>query len=350
MIPWSESFPLQWYAAFAVEHDVPEVLARIPDTGRVLGVDMGLKTFAVCSDGSEIHSPKPLAQALASLARANRDCARKRNVRDGVATRRMQKRAAHAAAQRGERYWAARAQRKAEQSERRAAHQSGLAEYATRLAEVQAEARERHEAVPRRLPREPEVKSGRLEKAELRLARAHRTVAKRRRNFLHETSTRLVRRARPHRRRALHRGSARHQEDLRVTNMMALGRLARLADAGMGEFRRQLEYKAAWRAYPSASCRRATPRLGPARAAARRRRSDVVRSHLRVRAVRSRGWSGPQCGPEHPGLRGDGHRAGRVRKPWRRQAGLGEPQTGAPAEDGTRRPRRGVGADLVPGA
>jgi putative transposase len=72
-------------------------------------------------------------------------------------------------------------------------------------------------------------------KAKAKVARAYRKVAASRADFLHKTSTRLVRD---------------HDviviEDLAVKNVVRNRRLAKaISDCGWGEFRRQLEYKAA---------------------------------------------------------------------------------------------------------
>ncbi|WP_435107567.1 RNA-guided endonuclease InsQ/TnpB family protein [Nocardiopsis synnemataformans] len=142
----------RWYVAFAVETTDPE---PAPHTGHEIGLDLGVKDFAVTSDGEKIANPRHLERKARNLARYQRRMARKRR---GSANRR---------------------------------------------------------------------------KAKAKVAAAHRKVRHARNDFLHKTTTRLVR---DHGLVAI--------EDLNVAGMVTNRRLARaISDCGWGEFRRQLEYK-----------------------------------------------------------------------------------------------------------
>ena len=63
----------RWYVSFAVEVADP---VQLPATGAVVGVDLGIKDFAVTSDGEKIPNPRSLAQRERNLARYQRRMAR----------------------------------------------------------------------------------------------------------------------------------------------------------------------------------------------------------------------------------------------------------------------------------
>jgi putative transposase len=189
----------RWYVSFAV--DVPEP-GPLPAAGAMVGVDLGIKDFAVTSDGQKIPNPRRLARRERSLARYQRRLAR---------------------------------------------CQQGSANRA---------------------------------KAKAKAARAHRKVRASRADFLHRTSARLVRD---------------HDviviEDLNVSGMVRNRPLAKaISDCGWGEFRRQLQYKAARagrhlividRWYPSSKTCSACGHL------------------LAELSLATRAWQCPSCGTRH---------------------------------------------------
>jgi putative transposase len=63
----------RWYVSFAMDVADP---APLPATGAAVGVDLGIKHFAVTSDGEKITNPRSLARRERNLARYQRRLAR----------------------------------------------------------------------------------------------------------------------------------------------------------------------------------------------------------------------------------------------------------------------------------
>ncbi|GBC77560.1 hypothetical protein HRbin08_01039 [bacterium HR08] len=65
----------RWYVSLTCEVERPDPLLR---HGEPVGVDLGLASFLVLSDGTRVDAPKPLRRALRLLRRRSRQLSRKR--------------------------------------------------------------------------------------------------------------------------------------------------------------------------------------------------------------------------------------------------------------------------------
>ena len=65
----------RWYVTFTLDTAKPEPL---PETGHAVGVDLGVKDFAVTSDGKKIANPRHLDRKARNLARYQRRLAHRR--------------------------------------------------------------------------------------------------------------------------------------------------------------------------------------------------------------------------------------------------------------------------------
>lgn len=65
----------RWFVSAQVEMEVPDPL---PATGPALGVDLGIKALATCSDGTVFQNPRPLNEALRRVKRLSREMARRK--------------------------------------------------------------------------------------------------------------------------------------------------------------------------------------------------------------------------------------------------------------------------------
>jgi putative transposase len=72
----------RWFVSVQVEEEVEIKKAQ----GSSLGVDLGVKTMAVCSDGKEFENPKALRNTLRKLRRAQRELSRRNSGESGCTT------------------------------------------------------------------------------------------------------------------------------------------------------------------------------------------------------------------------------------------------------------------------
>jgi len=153
----------KWYVSLVIAFEMPDTALPAPDPAHVVGIDLGLKDFAVLSDGERIAAPKLYRRRERKLRRANKAFSRTVKGSNGRA------------------------------------------------------------------------------KAKRRLSLVHRKTANQRGDFLHKLSSRLV---------TTHAGLC--IEDLSLKGMVRTKLSKSVSDAGMGAFRRMLEYKSVWYRRPLA--------------------------------------------------------------------------------------------------
>ncbi|MFJ7293463.1 RNA-guided endonuclease InsQ/TnpB family protein [Streptomyces collinus] len=87
----------RFFASFVIDTDPAADQARMPETDRTIGIDLGLTHFAVLSDGTKIDSPRFLRRAEKKLKKAQRELSRKQKGSKNRAKARLKVARAHAA-------------------------------------------------------------------------------------------------------------------------------------------------------------------------------------------------------------------------------------------------------------
>ncbi|WP_264930357.1 transposase [Streptomyces sp. A012304] len=86
----------RFFASFVIDTDPAVDAARMPETDRSIGIDLGLTHFAVLSDGTKIDSPRFLRRAEKKLKKAQRELSRKQKGSKNRAKARLKVARAHA--------------------------------------------------------------------------------------------------------------------------------------------------------------------------------------------------------------------------------------------------------------
>ncbi|MFI8895419.1 RNA-guided endonuclease InsQ/TnpB family protein [Streptomyces paradoxus] len=87
----------RFFASFVIDTDPAADQARMPETDRTIGIDLGLTHFAVLSDGTKIDSPRFLRRAEKKLKKIQREMSRKQKGSKNRAKARLKVARAHAA-------------------------------------------------------------------------------------------------------------------------------------------------------------------------------------------------------------------------------------------------------------
>ncbi|MET7592165.1 RNA-guided endonuclease TnpB family protein [Streptomyces sp. NPDC005444] len=86
----------RYFASFVIDTDPAADAARMPDTDRTIGIDLGLTHFAVLSGGTKIGSPRFLRRAEKKLKKTQRELSRKQKGSKNRAKARLKVARAHA--------------------------------------------------------------------------------------------------------------------------------------------------------------------------------------------------------------------------------------------------------------
>ncbi len=86
----------RYFASFVIDTDSAADAARMPETDRTIGIDLGLTHFAVLSDGTKIDSPRFLRRAEKKLKKTQRELSRKQKGSKNRAKARLKVARAHA--------------------------------------------------------------------------------------------------------------------------------------------------------------------------------------------------------------------------------------------------------------
>lgn len=68
----------KYFASILVEENIPEPKKEKPDINKAMGIDLGIKDFAVCSNGKSFENPKHLKKSICKLKKEQKKLSRKK--------------------------------------------------------------------------------------------------------------------------------------------------------------------------------------------------------------------------------------------------------------------------------